>query len=105
MKRVVDVVVGSQALLALIPVLAISALIVWAYVRGPVFFRQERVGHEGEAFTLFKLRTMVVDAEARKADLEADNGRTGPLFKLAFDGLFAFSVLPLRLAFPFVIIS
>ncbi len=84
-KRVLDVSLGSLALLVLSPILLVSALAVWAYDRGPVFFRQERVGHHGERFTLYKLRTMVVDAEARRADLEADNDRSGPLFKLSND--------------------
>ena len=84
-KRTVDVVVGSLALLALSPVLLLASLAIWAYDRGPVLFRQERVGHEGERFTLYKLRTMVVDAERRRAELEAENVRTGPLFKLARD--------------------
>jgi exopolysaccharide biosynthesis polyprenyl glycosylphosphotransferase len=84
-KRVLDVSVGSLALLVLSPLLAVSALVVWAYDRGPVLFRQERVGHHGERFTLYKMRTMVPDAEARKAELEGENGRAGPLFKLAHD--------------------
>jgi exopolysaccharide biosynthesis polyprenyl glycosylphosphotransferase len=84
-KRVLDVTVGSLALLVLSPVLAVSALVVWAYDRGPVLFRQERVGQHGERFTLYKMRTMVPDAEARKAELEGENGRAGPLFKLAHD--------------------
>jgi exopolysaccharide biosynthesis polyprenyl glycosylphosphotransferase len=84
-KRVLDVVVASAALVLLAPVLAVSALVVWAYDRGPVLFRQERVGQHGERFTLYKMRTMVVDAEARKAELEGENGRAGPLFKLVHD--------------------
>lgn len=84
-KRVTDVVIAGAALVLLSPVLAFSALVVWLYDRGPVFFRQERVGLDGERFTLFKLRSMVVDADARLADLQADNARTGPLFKMAKD--------------------
>ena len=84
-KRAVDLVLGSVALLLLAPVLLLAALAVRAYDRGPVFFRQERVGHEGERFTLYKLRTMVVDAERRRAELETANVRNGPLFKLARD--------------------
>lgn len=43
------------------------------------------MGLNGEHFKLYKLRTMVVDAEAKKAELEAQNARTGPLFKVAHD--------------------
>ena len=84
-KRLVDVAIGGIALLALSPVLVLSTLIVWAYDRGPIFYRQERVGLDGERFTLFKLRSMVVDADARLAELKEENGRDGPLFKMAHD--------------------
>lgn len=84
-KRLLDVVGSTVALAVLAPVLAMCALLIWAYDRGPVLFRQERVGQDGERFMLFKLRTMVVDAETRRAELEADNRRTGPLFKLDRD--------------------
>jgi exopolysaccharide biosynthesis polyprenyl glycosylphosphotransferase len=85
LKRALDVAGASLALVLASPVLLLAALATWVYDRGPVLFRQERVGHNGEWFTLFKLRTMVVDAEARKHELEGDNDRSGPLFKLARD--------------------
>jgi exopolysaccharide biosynthesis polyprenyl glycosylphosphotransferase len=84
-KRVLDVVLGSLAFIVFLPVLAVASFLVWAYDRGPVFFRQERVGLDGQPFTLYKLRTMAVDAEARRQELEAQNARSGPLFKLAKD--------------------
>jgi exopolysaccharide biosynthesis polyprenyl glycosylphosphotransferase len=84
-KRFVDVAVGAPALLLVSPLLAVCALIIWLQDRGPVLFRQERVGLEGERFTLYKLRTMVIDADERLAALQSENGRSGPLFKLARD--------------------
>jgi exopolysaccharide biosynthesis polyprenyl glycosylphosphotransferase len=84
-KRFVDVTLGSLALALLSPILAVSALLVWAYDRGPIFYRQERVGLNGERFMLFKLRSMVVDADAKLAELQAENSRSGPLFKMAND--------------------
>jgi exopolysaccharide biosynthesis polyprenyl glycosylphosphotransferase len=84
-KRVLDVVLGSVAIVAFLPILAVTSFLVWVYDRGPVFFRQERVGLDGRPFTLYKLRTMGVDAEARRKELEAQNARNGPLFKLAKD--------------------
>jgi len=84
-KRFVDVTVGALALLVFSPALALSALGVKVYDRGPILFRQQRVGLNGEHFKLYKLRTMVVDAEAKRAELEADNARSGPLFKVAHD--------------------
>ena len=84
-KRVIDVTIGLLALIALSPLLLVCAIGIKLYDRGPILFRQERVGLHGELFQLYKLRTMVVDAEAKRADLEADNARSGPLFKVAHD--------------------
>ena len=52
---------------------------------GPVLFRQERVGRDGEPFEVLKFRTMVVDAEARLAELRQHNEADGPLFKIRHD--------------------
>ena len=52
---------------------------------GPVVFRQRRIGLGGHEFTMFKLRTMVVDAEARQQELLDQNVRKGPLFKADVD--------------------
>lgn len=64
-KRAVDVLAAALGLLLLAPLLGLIALAVKLDSRGPVFFRQERVGLGGERFRMFKFRTMVVDAEAR----------------------------------------
>ena len=53
--------------------------------RGPVFFKQVRVGRNGKPFRCFKFRTMVVDAEAKLAELQQTNERSGPLFKMERD--------------------
>jgi lipopolysaccharide/colanic/teichoic acid biosynthesis glycosyltransferase len=50
-----------------------------------VFFRQRRIGKDGELFTIYKFRTMTVDAELRLAELEAENEADGPLFKIRND--------------------
>lgn len=84
-KRLVDVVLGGLALVVMGPVLAIAGLVIWAYDRGPVLYRQERVGLDGERFTLVKLRTMVQDADLKLDALRAGNSRGGPLFKLTRD--------------------
>jgi lipopolysaccharide/colanic/teichoic acid biosynthesis glycosyltransferase len=68
------------------PVLAITAAIIKLQDGGPVLFRQERVGKDDERFTVFKLRTMVQNAEDLLIDLRDQNERDeGPLFKLASD--------------------
>jgi exopolysaccharide biosynthesis polyprenyl glycosylphosphotransferase len=84
-KRVLDVSVSGVMLVLLSPVLLASAIAIKLCDRGPVFFRQTRVGRDGAPFTLLKLRTMVPDAEEQLVDLSVDNQRTGPLFKLARD--------------------
>jgi exopolysaccharide biosynthesis polyprenyl glycosylphosphotransferase len=84
-KRVLDVVLSFVLLVVSAPVLAIAAVLIWAHDRGPVFFRQIRVGKDGQPFTVLKLRTMEVDAESRVADLGDRNERHGPLFKVSDD--------------------
>lgn len=84
-KRAVDVVLATTILVLALPALILSAMAIWLTDRGPVLYRQERVGLAGERFNVFKLRTMVVNADARLAELAEGNARTGPLFKLARD--------------------
>jgi exopolysaccharide biosynthesis polyprenyl glycosylphosphotransferase len=84
-KRALDVVVASAVLIVTAPLLALSALAVKLQDRGPILFRQTRVGRFGREFTVLKFRTMVVDADSRLADLRARNERDGPLFKVTSD--------------------
>ena len=85
-KRLVDVVGSTLLLLLLAPLLALIALAVRLDSPGPVIFRQTRVGLGGQRFTIWKFRSMAIDAERRLAELEHLNlyGRAGP-FKLAND--------------------
>ncbi len=85
LKRAFDVAVATALLVLFSPVFAVVAVLVRLGDRGPVFFRQQRVGQGDSRFTMLKFRTMVVDAEARLAALELDNQRRGPLFKLDVD--------------------
>lgn len=84
-KRVFDVVVAGTALVVLAPLLAALALAIKLGSTGPVLFRQERVGQDGELFPVLKFRTMVVDAEALLEKLGAENEGAGPLFKMKED--------------------
>jgi exopolysaccharide biosynthesis polyprenyl glycosylphosphotransferase len=84
-KRFLDLVMASILLVLTAPVVFVAAVLIKAHDRGPVFFPQVRIGRGGEPFTLIKLRTMEVDAEARLADLRHRNERHGPLFKVAGD--------------------
>ncbi len=84
-KTVFDRTIAALVLLLTFPALVISAIIIKRHDGGPVLFRQMRVGLNGEAFQMIKLRTMVVDAEARLEELTLLNTRTGSLFKMNKD--------------------
>jgi exopolysaccharide biosynthesis polyprenyl glycosylphosphotransferase len=84
-KRAIDILASSLLLALGAPLLAVLAVIVRATSTGPSLFRQTRVGEGGRTFTIFKFRTMVVDAEARKAELLAANEADGVLFKMQND--------------------
>jgi lipopolysaccharide/colanic/teichoic acid biosynthesis glycosyltransferase len=84
MKRTVDVVGATLGLLLLSPLLALVALAVKLDSRGPLLFRQSRIGRDGKPFQMLKFRTMVRGAEARKHELEHLNEAVG-LFKIAQD--------------------
>ena len=76
-KALVDRVGGSLLLVLASPLLLALVIAIRLDTRGAAFFRQVRVGQDGRLFTMFKLRTMVVDAEARKAELAASTRGTG----------------------------
>ena len=79
-KRVCEVVLTSVGLIVAAPVMVGIAAAVKLQDRGPVIFRQARVGRGGELFTMLKFRSMVLDAEALKVDLLALNDGHGALF-------------------------
>lgn len=62
-KRLMDIAISSVMLVLLLPLLALIALLVKLESRGPVLYRQERAGKDGQPFGLLKFRSMVVDAE------------------------------------------
>jgi exopolysaccharide biosynthesis polyprenyl glycosylphosphotransferase len=84
-KAVVDKVVAGLALLLMASVFGTVALAIRLNDGGPVLFWQTRVGKDGRTFKLCKFRTMVVDAEARQAQLTELNEAGGMLFKLRRD--------------------
>jgi exopolysaccharide biosynthesis polyprenyl glycosylphosphotransferase len=85
LKDLFDRCAAVTALVLLFPLLALIGLMIWLHDRGPVFFTQIRVGKDGRMFKIYKFRTMVVDAEQRKARLLEDNDTDGVLFKLRND--------------------
>ena len=84
-KSAFDKACAASALLVLAPLFAVIAISIKLTDHGPVFFRQIRIGKDGEGFTLFKFRTMVPDAEQRKLQLAARNEADGLLFKIRRD--------------------
>ena len=84
-KRTFDIVGTLGLLLLFSPVFAFSAFRVWSFDRGPILFRQIRVGRDGAAFYCWKFRTMVTNAEELLADLHDQQGYEGGLFKMEND--------------------
>lgn len=84
-KRLFDVAASAILLLAALPAMLFVALLIKLDSRGPVLFRQERVGKQGEHFFMIKFRSMVVNAENRRRELEQNNEGSGPLFKMKND--------------------
>ena len=84
-KRSLDLLGAAVALVVLAPVLGATAVLIKATSRGPILFRQTRVGLNGRTFTLFKFRSMYRDAEARRAALADRNEMSGPVFKIKDD--------------------
>ena len=84
-KRAIDVVVSAITLLVIAPVIALAAIAIKRSSPGPLFLRQVRCGLHGRRFEMLKLRTMVADAEARRAEILSLNEMDGPVFKIKDD--------------------
>lgn len=84
--------IGAAVLLVIsLPFWIVAMVGIRLTSRGDIFFRQERSGHYGKPFMMWKFRTMHVDAEARRASLESHNEMDGPVFKIRNDPrIFAF---------------
>lgn len=84
-KRTLDIVVSATLLVALLPLFAVVAVLVRYTSPGPVIFKQTRAGLGGKPFTIYKFRSMYVDAEERRKELEDQNELDGPAFKIKDD--------------------
>jgi len=73
-KRVVDIFLSLVGIVALLPFLPVAALAIWLEDRGPIFYKQERMGLDGRPFWIWKLRSMRVDAEASTGPVWAIEG-------------------------------
>ncbi len=85
LKRVFDLFVGGLGLLALSPLLLLVAAAIKLDSPGPVFYRQQRVGKNGQRFGIYKFRSMRPDADRLLEQLRLHNEADGPLFKMKRD--------------------
>ena len=81
----IDFFLSFSSIIILLPILLIIALIIKLDSKGPVIFKQERVGFRGKKFHMYKFRSMVVNAEKLKDKLQKDNEMSGPMFKMKKD--------------------
>jgi exopolysaccharide biosynthesis polyprenyl glycosylphosphotransferase len=84
-KKITDIGVSFFLIICLSPVLLAIAVLIKMTSKGPIIFKQARVGLRGRQFGLYKFRTMIVDAEKHKKELEAENEADGPVFKIKDD--------------------
>jgi lipopolysaccharide/colanic/teichoic acid biosynthesis glycosyltransferase len=84
-KRALDVLGASVGLLVFSPLMAAAAIGIKLTSPGPVLFQQRRTGLGGQPFTIYKLRTMCLNAEEKKQALQSQNEQDGPAFKIKND--------------------
>jgi exopolysaccharide biosynthesis polyprenyl glycosylphosphotransferase len=84
-KLALDGFVATIAFFCLSPLLLVVALLIKWDSRGPILYKAERIGRNGEPFNMLKFRSMVVDAERHRLALVARNQASGPLFKIHAD--------------------
>jgi exopolysaccharide biosynthesis polyprenyl glycosylphosphotransferase len=85
-KTAVDRVGAATLLLVLSPLFAVVSFLVWRHDRASAFYRQERIGKDGQVFGIIKFRTMVPDAESSLLSLLASIGQdAAPLYKIRSD--------------------
>jgi len=85
LKRVLDLVLTTLALILLAIPVALIIVAIKLDSSGPILFTQRRVGFAGKPFKIYKFRSMVVDAELMKRNINGRNDTDGPLFKMEHD--------------------
>lgn len=85
LKEVIDRLFALIWIILLLPVFIATAIAIKLESGGPILFTQSRVGQNGRLFKIYKFRSMVVDAEALKEDLQSQNEMSGPVFKMTHD--------------------
>jgi exopolysaccharide biosynthesis polyprenyl glycosylphosphotransferase len=84
-KKILDIVISGFLLILLSPLMLIIGLLVWITSKGPIIYRQKRVGFRGRQFDFYKFRTMIIGADAKKEELDELNEMDGPVFKMKMD--------------------
>jgi exopolysaccharide biosynthesis polyprenyl glycosylphosphotransferase len=84
-KRIMDISISFFLIVCLSPVLLVIAVLIKLTSPGPLIYKQIRIGLRGRQFNLYKFRTMVVNADILRKNLEADNEADGPVFKIKDD--------------------
>ncbi|UHD18716.1 sugar transferase [Thiocapsa bogorovii] len=86
LKRTLDILLAGPLFILLLPIFGLLALAIRLESPGPALFKQTRVGRWGQIFTMYKFRSMYMDAEARKAELLVENEMSGGVtFKMQHD--------------------
>lgn len=85
LKRMIDIIGASAMLILTGPIVILAGIAIKISSPGPIFFAQERYGLDRRRFRIYKLRTMVEDAEALQIAYESMNELTGPVFKIRGD--------------------
>ena len=83
MKRILDILLSILLLLIFIPIFLITAIFIKLFDKGPIFYSQTRVGLNGKEFTMYKFRSMIINADCIKNEL--NNDVDGPVFKVKKD--------------------
>lgn len=84
-KRLIDIICSLTSIIILIPIFVITVIAIKLESKGPVMFCQERIGYKGKKFKMYKLRSMVENAEELKEKLNSKNEMDGPMFKMKDD--------------------
>ena len=84
-KRIIDIVASFTGLIVLSPLMLVVSILIKLESKGKVIFKQKRVGLNGKEFYMYKFRSMVINAEELKAELESQNEMSGPMFKMKDD--------------------
>ncbi|WP_302652639.1 sugar transferase [uncultured Clostridium sp.] len=84
-KRIIDIVASFIGIILLSPLILIVSILIKLESKGEVIFKQKRVGLNGKEFYMYKFRSMVINAEELKEQLESQNEMSGPMFKIKDD--------------------